>query len=337
MVRAGSISLITLTSIAMFASSGLHAQSTGMTAERSQATFAVFSNPTSIVVADAPVSNTPPGVGSPYPSTITVTSQGNRLLHLQVTLINVNHAFPDDLDVLLVGPGGQKFVLQSDAGGNTAAVNLTYTFDDTGLTQLPNDGGLSSGTFKPANHQGNDGASDVFPSPAPSGPYGNPGPQSGGSATLNGVFGGSDPNGTWSLYVTDDENLDNGNINLGWSLSIDAVVIDPFGRAHVIDFAGDGNLTCRLSAMLPATKRGMSIEANRVFMYKVGGWPMTGLFRRITTAMAKRISRFGVLATGTGTSFKATAELYASYTLEFQVTIQPLLMITMAMAKPILP
>jgi subtilisin-like proprotein convertase family protein len=160
-------------------------------------------------------------------------------VHLQVTLNNVNHTFPDDLDVLLVGPGGQSFVLQSDAGGNTSAVNASYTFDDTAPTVIPNDGGIPSATYKPANHQGNDALNDVFPAPAPANPYGNPGPQASGSSTLDGTFGGTNPNGTWSLYVTDDENLDVGNINGGWSLNISSITVSPAPRSRVCDFDGD--------------------------------------------------------------------------------------------------
>lgn len=87
---------------------------------------------------------------------------------------------------------------------------------------------------------GNDGTNDVFPTPAPIGPYGNPGPQAAGNATLDGVFGGSQPNGNWSLFVTDDENLDTGNINGGWSISITSIIVDPGANANALDFDGDG-------------------------------------------------------------------------------------------------
>lgn len=34
-----------------------------------------------------------------------------------VKLKDLSHTYPDDLDILLVGPGGQKVLLMSDAGG----------------------------------------------------------------------------------------------------------------------------------------------------------------------------------------------------------------------------
>ncbi len=221
--------------------------------ETTKTTLAVFSNPTPITIADAPVGNSPPGTGSLYPSTILVSGQGNGLVQIQVTLNNVSHSFPDDIDVLLVGPQGQKFVLQSDAGGNTSISNRTFTFDDTAISQLPNDGGISTGTFKPTNHQGNDFANDVFPAPAPVGPYDNPGPQASGVATLTSVYSGTDPNGTWSLFVTDDENLDSGSINGGWSISILSIVIEP-PLGTPLDFDGDGRTDLTVIRSTGATK-----------------------------------------------------------------------------------
>ena len=49
-----------------------------------------------------------------------------------------------------------------------------------------------------------------MPSPAPAGPYGT------SLSALNGV----DPNGVWSLYVSDDTRLESGAISNGWSLEL---------------------------------------------------------------------------------------------------------------------
>ena len=51
--------------------------------------------------------------------------------------------------------------------------------------------------FKPTSYF----SGDVFPAPAPPGPNLEPAPA--GSATFASAFNGSNPNGTWSLYVFD--------------------------------------------------------------------------------------------------------------------------------------
>ena len=102
--KAWHVALIVLTSVAALSLTRSAARTTGVTREPTRS-LAVFSNPSPITISDAPVGNIPPGIGSPYGSTINVTGEANSLVHIQVTLNNVNHAFPDDLDVLLVAPG----------------------------------------------------------------------------------------------------------------------------------------------------------------------------------------------------------------------------------------
>ncbi|MFF2291115.1 proprotein convertase P-domain-containing protein [Peribacillus butanolivorans] len=123
-----------------------------------------------------------------------------------MTLTNMSHTFPDDIDILLVGPGGQNVILMSDAGGGADINNVTLTFDDDAPTFLPDAAQIVSGTFKPTNF----GGADVFPAPAPIPPYG----------SLLNVFNGTNPNGTWSLFVVDDIEGDTGSIAGGWSLTI---------------------------------------------------------------------------------------------------------------------
>src|SRR5207248_1083216 len=121
-----------------------------------------------------------------------------------VTLKGLSHTYPDDLDVLLVGPGGQKVVLMSDAGGGIGINNVTLSFDDAAASNLPDSSAIVSGTYKPTDFV----AGDTFPSPAPAGPYG----------TALSAINGLDPNGAWSLYVLDDAAGDSGSISGGWSL-----------------------------------------------------------------------------------------------------------------------
>jgi hypothetical protein len=72
-------------------------------------------------------------------------------------------------------------------------------------------------TYQPANY----GSGDSWPAPAPPGPY---------STSLD-AFDGEVANGTWKLYVVDDVQLNSGDIEGGWSLSIDTGPSTPRSRA----------------------------------------------------------------------------------------------------------
>lgn len=195
----------------------------------------VVTSAASITLPDG--TGTAPAPASIYPSNITVSGVSAGTVKITVALNGYTHTFPADNDFLLIGPGGQKFVPQSDQGGGNDISNITYTFDDGATGVLP--ATLTSGTFKPTA----DTTADTFPAPAPAAPYNTPGP--GGSATLTSTFGssGSAMNGTWSLYVVDDAGGDTGTISGGWTLKIESQDYmcpgDPILRARA-DFDGDG-------------------------------------------------------------------------------------------------
>jgi hypothetical protein len=125
-----------------------------------------------------------------------------------VRLDGVSHTFSDDLDLLLVSPGGQAVVLMSDAGGTEDLVNHQVIFDDLAPTGLPT-GNVATHTarYRPTNFS--EDAADAFPASAPAGPY---------ATTLSALYGGN-PNGTWKLFVVDDNTGDSGAI-ASWSLEI---------------------------------------------------------------------------------------------------------------------
>jgi uncharacterized repeat protein (TIGR01451 family) len=161
------------------------------------ATPVVFANNSPITINDN-------SAGSPYPSTINVSGLTTLVCQVTVSVSGLSHSWPDDIDLLLVGPGGQTVVLMSDAGGGSALSNVTLTFDDT-AGSLPDETLIASGTYRPSDF----GTKDTLPAPAPPRPYG---------TALSG-FNGTNPNGTWSLYVLDDEAGDLGQIG-AWSLAI---------------------------------------------------------------------------------------------------------------------
>jgi len=149
------------------------------------------------------------GAVSLYPSTINVIGMSGSISDVIVTLSGVTHTNPDDLDILLVSPDGQKLLLMSDAGGTGNITNVTFTFSDAASGTLSNSGQLSSGTFRPSNY---DTSVDTFPSPAPAAPFG---------STFS-IFDGALANGVWSLYIRDDASFNSGSI-AGWELTVTTV------------------------------------------------------------------------------------------------------------------
>jgi subtilisin-like proprotein convertase family protein len=219
-----------------------------------QAAAATFSNPAPIMIND---SDTPPTPATPYPSQIMVSGLGT-ITDVNVTLTGFNHTFPDDVDVLLVGPGGQSVILMSDAGQSDDAVDLTFTFDDEAAALLSEGGALASGSYQPSNFSESPGTfcndpgqgTDTYAAPAPAGPYG---------STLA-AFDGANANGTWSLYVVDDCEFQVGSISGGWSLDItgpDPVqmiddlrdLVAGMGIHHGIANALDAKLRAALAAL----------------------------------------------------------------------------------------
>ena len=168
-----------------------------------------FTNSASITI---PNSAAALGAASLYPSPITVSGVGTQLTGISVTLNDFSHAYPADVDVLLVGPGGQNVMLMSDVGARFPVNNLTFTFNNVSGTSMPSGSQLASGTFAPTNF---DPVGDVdgFPAPAPLvGPYG-------GSFA---PFIGTNPNGAWKLYIVDDVAGNNGQLAGGWSITVTA-------------------------------------------------------------------------------------------------------------------
>lgn len=149
----------------------------------------------------------PVGCARPYPSTISVSNLSGVISEVSVTLSNLSHSYPDDLDVSLLTPAGQRIVLMSDAGGCFKATDAVLTFRSSAANSLPDLGRIVSGTFLPTDYD--DGWEDFV----------GRGSTGGHSSTLAGL-NGSNPNGDWSLYVTDDLKRDRGTIACGWQLGL---------------------------------------------------------------------------------------------------------------------
>src|SRR5262249_62349220 len=113
-----------------------------------------FSNSGAITINDGTVDGCGPLPGgpspgataaTPYPSPITVSGLG-AITDVNVTLSGLTHTFPDDVDVLLVGPSGQSTILMADSGGSAGVNGVNLTFGDAAAASRPDNSAISSGT-----------------------------------------------------------------------------------------------------------------------------------------------------------------------------------------------
>jgi subtilisin-like proprotein convertase family protein len=152
----------------------------------------------SLTITTGPYDMAIPGTGTsgtanPYPATRSVSGETGVITDLNVSIDGIWHQRPDDLDLLLVGPQGQKVVLMSDACGTFEVAAHGWFWDDEAPAVMPDGGSTNScGTtsHRPTDHE----PGETWPAPAPSGPY---------AATLS-AFDLTDPNGEWKLFVNDD-------------------------------------------------------------------------------------------------------------------------------------
>ena len=167
-----------------------------------------FCNSTEIIIRDH-------GTAVPYPSSIDVSGLAGTVTNVTVNLNGFGHDFYGDVDILLVGPQGQKVVLMSDVCETCGIGGRYLTFAD-GAPPLKDSRACPdvNGTYRPTDYPGYfEFVPDDFPPPATT-VHGT------GWAHALDVFNGTNPNGTWSLYVVDDFGALSGRITGGWCVNI---------------------------------------------------------------------------------------------------------------------
>lgn len=157
-----------------------------------------------------------------YPSSIAVSGLSGTVTKATVTIIGYRSASPQDTDIVITGPNGQKVFLMSDACGlnpNTVQ-NDNWTFDDSAPTYLSQPGACANyqnTSFKPSfylNHP-----AEAQESPDMSIYAGGPPPPYTNSLS---AFNGSSPNGGWNLYVLDDYSAGYAGFDIsGWALTLE--------------------------------------------------------------------------------------------------------------------
>jgi hypothetical protein len=198
-------------------------------------------------------------VANPYPSTITATGAPTSVGSIRVTLYDFYHDLPDNVDILLFGPNGAKYVLMADVGGPAPGIpfpnHVTLTFSDIAAQTVPDSTAPATGNYKPTNCE-----TPVLPFafPAPGHPYTEPGcdlirPV---EQTMFGQFGLANGNGVWSLYIRDDAGSPlapdalMGEILGGWGLELlppTAAGVEVSGRVMTPDGRGLRNATVTMT------------------------------------------------------------------------------------------
>ena len=143
-----------------------------------------------------------------------VFASSSALEKVTVTLNGFTHAYPNDVEILLVAPNGYAVALMGYDGGGVGVTNFTLTFDDAPnvfLSTLSTTAPLTNGATYHTGDSSPYGTTLQFPSPAPVTNEPN-------LTVFNGLLPSS-YTGTWSLYVLDDSQPATGSI-ASWSLNL---------------------------------------------------------------------------------------------------------------------
>src|SRR5262245_36344449 len=98
----------------------------------------------------------------PYPSTISaLPAIPGIVTDIKVELSGITHGRPADLDILLVGPGGQAVTLLSDGGGKEAVNNVFLLYSTNCVDPPAQLEPLVTGCVAPVNYDG----PDLYPEP----------------------------------------------------------------------------------------------------------------------------------------------------------------------------
>jgi hypothetical protein len=152
------------------------------------------------------------GPSSNYPSAIGAQGLPGTVKKVTVTINALRHNNAEDVDVVLVGPGGQVTKLMSDTCAIGTFTGATFTFDDAAPAELGPAACAAEGTFRPSDPFA---GSDNIPAP---------GPGSGEHPKSLSTYNGTNPNGNWNLFAFEDAGAfpDSSNtIAGGWTLQLD--------------------------------------------------------------------------------------------------------------------
>ncbi len=242
------------------------------------------------------------GTGGPatqYPSSISVSGIAGTVTDVNVTLLAM---FANaDTDMVLRGPNGQQVLLMSDACIQGTSPRGNWIFDDSAPGFVSRQGPCSPSfptqvSFRPSNYLGQPNADDISVEPddlsvAPGGP---PPPYVNNLA----VLAGGSPNGSWDLFVLDDNagSFVGFEINSGWALTLEVEPTPPADPpATPSNQFTIGTLDGRMLSVDVASAGTVSIDdagsKDRLKPTEVAGGPGTVAVEVKLSRAAKRVVR----------------------------------------------
>ena len=159
----------------------------------------------------------------PYPSTVSFDRPGV-ITDVDVAITGITHESPDDLQLLLVGPGGDQALLMAHVSNGEAVDDIDISFDDEGMLFETNQPLEDTAAYQPTSVAPVDFPGEV--------------PDLDGNTAL-GVFNGASPVGDWQLFVHDSVAGNGGTIG-SWNLSFE-LATSPY--PSTLSVSGIGEVT----------------------------------------------------------------------------------------------
>ena len=221
----------------------------------------------------------------PFPAIINVSGLTGKLISNVTVTLNLVDNKPLGMSILLENPGGKALEIFSYTGGaDTSPSTRTLILDDNAAAGHPkgsNVGGaaIPGGTYQPTSYLpaggqttycGSSPCSGAVISAGAPASFDRAGPV--GLGSLIGEFGGTDPNGTWSLFFSD--HIDVGTIN-GWCL--DFTVTSGTATATTLQSSNpSSNTGASVTLTAAVTTSGNSIGANGTVTFIADGTTLPG-------------------------------------------------------------
>jgi subtilisin-like proprotein convertase family protein len=137
------------------------------------------------------------GNADPFPIPLNIVGLPTNGVTVAAVILNgLTHDSPEDLDIYLQSPAGTNIILMSDVPDNSGIDNINITLQDSGIDFPAN---ITTGIYHPSNE-------------IDAGPDGMPGGAALSLANFTGNY-----NGTWNLFMTDDNPNDGGSLS-SWAI-----------------------------------------------------------------------------------------------------------------------